>query len=675
MLAMKAIGGEESFFVPAILADVVISEGFWRPIQETTLRSTLPAIIAQSRSSGRWQSLRWKPGHKIVPHKFWDSDIYKIVEAACYLLIHHTDETLRNNVDEAVENIKMAQHSNGYINSHFTVANYDERFTNTRDKHELYCLGHLLEATVAYSMLYESSQKLLDITMRYVGYVDAVFGLETDKKSSYPGHEEVELGLLRLFEMTKAPILLKLAKYFIEIRGQRSAQGEIYWDQECRDRGLDPYVDMFPTQKFPRDYTYWQAHKPVVEQAHIVGHCVRAVYLGTAATQLLQYDKNENMHKAMNRLFQSCTERKMYITGGIGSDPLTEGFGDNYVLPDGPNECYGETCASVGLFTWAARFGQIKHAAHYGAIMERCLYNAILGSVSIDGTAFFYENVLRIKTDQVSPELERQKWFSCACCPPNVARLFGSLGMYCFSYNTAENTVKIDLHMSSIYKTPIDNIVRVISDIPNSGRVHLSASAAVKFAVRIPEWSLSISLTMSAESEKERSTSIPDHVEKSNGYLAFNWPENFHGHLDVDFHLRPTIIRKPEAERHLGRDEVCVQRGPIVYCAESIDNPDLDIDQVEIIQGTATDGTVIDIQGKQVTTVLVAVAMRSRTQRADEASPATSELTMIMVPYWARMNRIGSGAFRVWFSRSVRDATGSDTNTNFELNLRVKIQM
>uniref|UniRef100_L2G963 Duf1680 domain protein n=1 Tax=Colletotrichum fructicola (strain Nara gc5) TaxID=1213859 RepID=L2G963_COLFN len=239
--------------------NVEITSSFWAQLRDSGRLKTIPALVKAQKESGHWDCLKWKEGHQPQPHPFWDSDVYKATEAACYFLMTHADEEMMRNVEEAVDNIRGAQHPDGYINSYYTVRGIEKRWTNLRDMHELYCIGHLIEACVAYETL-TGSGRLLEPVMKVVQHIDSIFGSEPGKRRGYPGHQEIEIGLLRLYEMTKDPLLLQVAQYFILERGTRDEKDEIYFDKEAWARGNDPgdwlSFEFRPTYRMPRDYGY-----------------------------------------------------------------------------------------------------------------------------------------------------------------------------------------------------------------------------------------------------------------------------------------------------------------------------------------------------------------------------------------------------------------------------------
>lgn len=568
---------------------------------------------------------------------FWDSDVYKTIEAACYYLLQEPDEAMMADVEEAVDNIRSAQHPDGYINSYYPVRGLEQRWTNLRDNHEMYCIGHLMEACVAYETL-TASGRLLEPVMKVVQHIDSVFGPEPGKRRGYPGHQEIEIGLLRLYEMTKEPLLLKLASFLILERGSRDEKGEIYFDKEAWARGADPRdynsFEMRPVYRFPRDYGYHQADCRLVDATEIKGHSVRAMYFLTAATDLYRLTGNDQIKTALERLWRDMVDKKMYITGGLGAVKQWEGFGHPYVLGDTEEGgcCYTETCATFGLILWCQRMLRLNLNAEYADVMEIGLYNGFLGAVGLDGESFYYENPLRTFTDRPK---NRSRWFQVACCPPNVAKLLGNLGPYIWSIR--DDRVAVHLYIASVLRVPgTDAIVTMKTDAPWSGHVEISWTGTVALALRIPGWA------------KHHKVSVQG-GEIKDGYLYLRASAD--GKVEVDFEI---ALRKMYANLKMGKNEVCIMRGPIVYCAEETDNK-IDIDQLSISPGDIRDGTPFKIMDHEVLPIVAKGCelglVNSSKLYDSEPWVRGKERDLVFIPFYARANRGGNGGMRVWCFR------------------------
>lgn len=625
---------------------VRIDSEFWTPIQDRAESISLPAIFDAQKSWGHWPCLTWGEGHEPKPHQFWDSDIYKAVEAACYFLVRKPNKDLSALVEEAVDMIRGAQYADGYINSYYTVRGIDKRWTNLRDDHELYCMGHLLEATVAYEMMCGSG-RLLEVAMKICQHLDSVFGPGEDKLNGYPGHQEVEIGLLRLYELTQDPLPLDLAKYFISERGKRDENDETYFDKEAKARGGDPYDFMGSEFKHyfqePRDYGYQQADGPLMDATDVKGHSVRAMYYYTAATDLARLlaqsdDQNTSLLKPLNRLWRDLVDSKLYVTGAIGSVGQWEGFGPRHLLPDLEDEgCYGETCASFALINWCARLLQTDLRSEYADVQETALYNGFLGAISSDGDAFYYQNVLR--TQGGKPK-ERNKWFGVACCPPNAAKLLGNLGTLIYNFDTQKNLVVINQYIGSqLNLEQTDNTINITSSFPWQGDVTIKVRRSCELALRIPGWA--DGWTCSSEGK------LVD------GYLYVAVSEN--SEVSLAFPIKPQRIYPNPAT---GKDDICIRRGPLIYCFEDVDNDGVDIDYIKLLDVPVTDHGMMTLpnfkgiqsvvaKGQQLVKTDSAYLYSSQPWRFEEKSRE-----LVAIPYFLRANRGGNGAMRVWIPRT-----------------------
>jgi DUF1680 family protein len=528
-----------------------------------------------------------------------------------------------------------------YINSYYTILGLSNRFTNLRDMHELYCLGHLAEAAAAYHSL-TGSNDLITVVRRMVDLVRKI----VVPKGGYPGHQELEIGLLRLYDITGDSVFLDTAAYFIRERGTRDEKDEIYFDREAFARGGDPYAHLGTECKAwfskPRDYAYMQAHTPLVKQTTIEGHSVRAMYYLTAAQHYTLVGKSEtdDIKDAVARLFANTVNTKMYVTGGIGSVTHCEGFGPEYHLPD-LNEgggCYSETCASFALIMLCERMLRAELKGLYGDVMERALLNCVLGAVGMQGDSFYYENPLATLAGHAH---ERSKWFDVACCPPNIAKLIGLLPT--LTYSVKGRTCAIHLFIGSSFTTQIDGQdvkVSMETQFPWKGTVTIAVqtSTPLTLAIRIPSWAAK-SFTSSAQGD------VLD------GYLHLEIKSSTT--LTLELPMAPRVVYAHPALR---KDEVAIMRGPLVYCAESVDN-EVDLEQI-YVRPSHVKETKIEIAGIQ-NVPLLRVQGRARKgagfgERGEglygDERPGweEGERAVMLVPYFLRMNRGGLGGMRVW---------------------------
>ena len=552
---------------PVAWTRVRMGEGFWHERMEVNRTVTLPIEHAQCKKTGRldaWK-LNWRPGGKGErPHVFWDSDVAKWIEAVGYSLGSCPDKKLQGMADRTIDLMAKAQQADGYLNVHFTVVEPGKRWSNLRDWHELYCAGHLMEAAVAY---YEGTGRrtLLDVMCRYADCIGEVFGPRRGQKRGVPGHEEIELALVKLYRATGRERYLELASFFVDERGTRPH----YFTKEAKARGDDPKDFHF------RTYDYCQAHVPVRQQDTVVGHAVRAMYLYSGMADVAAETGDRTLLDACRRLWKNVTQKRMYITGGIGPTHRNEGFTVDYDLPN--ETAYAETCAAIGLVFWAHRMLHLDPDGRYADVMERALYNGVLSGVSLDGARFFYGNPLA-KYPAMSAggsgsagnvRLGRQEWFGCACCPPNVARLISSLGGYVYSAGRSEAWV----HLYAAGEADLDvggRNVRLVqkTNYPWRGKVRIAvcpdSPMTFTLAMRIPGWCRGASLAVNG-----RGVRLADVVKKGYARVRRQWRRGDRVELSLPMPVE-RIEAHPSVRHDAGR--VALQRGPIVYCLEEVDN-------------------------------------------------------------------------------------------------------
>lgn len=482
---------------------------------------------------------------------FQDSDFYKWIEAVAYSLMHCPNPALEQAADDAIDIVCSAQQENGYLDTYYIISGMSHIFTNLKDHHELYCMGHLIEGAIAY---YEATGKdrLLQAAIRFADYVDSVFGSQEGKCKGYPGHEIAEMALIRLYELTGEEKYVRLAQFFIDERGRKPW----YW---TREKDYKPGDEM--------RYDYNQSHLPVREQKEAVGHAVRAVYLYAGMADLARLTGDEALWDACKKLWESTVNEKMYITGGIGAQSEGEAFSFSYDLPN--DLAYAETCASIGLIFWAWRMLKQEAHAEYADVMELALYNTVLSGMSLDGKSFFYVNPLEVVPEACRKDVRkahvkstRQKWFGCACCPPNLARMVGSVARYAFTEN--EHVFWIHLYIGA--EIAVNGCpVKITTGFPWDGGVKLEICKDMKdeysFAFRIPGWCGAYEL--SADSGAQRKE-LGGYV-----YLTKKWSAGD----EICFYF-PMRVMGMTANRMVREDagKMAVKRGPLIYCLEEKDN-------------------------------------------------------------------------------------------------------
>ena len=556
-------------FQPPALKDVHITGGFWKHWQQANIAATIPAIHHQLEITGRLEAVKqnWQTGDPNPPHIFWDSDIAKWIEAAAYSLVHHPDQALEAQVDEIVDQYEKVQDSDGYLNSYFQHFEPENRWTNLRDRHELYCAGHMIEAAVAYHQA-TGKRLFLDIMQRYADYIDTVFGPNAGQKRGYPGHEEIELALVKLADHTGEEKYRTLAQFFIDERGAQPH----YFTQEALARGEDPndwHWVTLENEVSKVDYRYTQCHIPVREQRTAVGHSVRAAYLYAGMADIAASAHDEELLFALQHLFDSVLNRRSYVTGGLGSDPANEGFSEDYDLPN--ENAYAETCAAIGLIFWLQRMARFDSERKYMDLLERALYNGMLVGLSYDGTRFFYSSPLVVQRGEGGSYSNfhghRTDWHGCSCCPPNVARLLASLEQYLSASSADEIVLHTYAHSQGRYQLA-DTQVELVQETnyPWDGavKVTLSPQAPCRFKLRlrVPAWCEEFTLLVNGK------TVQTEHI---NGYLVIDrlWQPGDVAALYLEMHTR-RLHAHPAVKENRGR--VVLSYGPLLYCLEGTDN-------------------------------------------------------------------------------------------------------
>jgi len=560
-----------SFKLPE-LSQVVIDDSLWNHYYKLVADVIIPYqwrilndMIPDAEPSHCLNNFKIAAGEMKGQHKgtvFIDTDVYKWLESVAYCIHNGTGKQYENIADEIIELIGRAQQEDGYLNTYYTLAEPNSRWTNLIEGHELYCAGHLLEAAVAY---YNATGKdrLLNIARRLADLICEVFGTKEGQIKGYPGHQEIELALVKLYRTTEEKKYLECAKYFIEERGSET----MYFKSEIKKRDEQMLFDEF------RDYDlkYSQAHVPVREQKSMEGHAVRATYMCCAMADLSLEYNDEKMFEACKTLWHSITQKRMYITGGIGSSGHLERFTTDYHLPNSSGYC--ETCASIGLALFGRRMFMIEQDSEYYDTVERVLYNTLLAGVGIDGEHYFYVNPLEVWPEacivatslgHVKPV--RQRWFSVACCPTNAARTLASLSEYI--YSMSKDTLFINLYISSSISTMVTNEdlkLKLDSGILQDGKVKITIKSNKEknscIALRIPDYAAK---PLFAVNGGNAAPEIKD------GYAYFKGMDS-ESEIEIDFNVKPRWV---SANTNVREDEgkAALMKGPCVYCLEETDN-------------------------------------------------------------------------------------------------------
>lgn len=600
---------------PIRYSSVDICNGFWGQRQAINATATVNSVYDRFCDTGRFDAFKfdWQEGMPGKPHIFWDSDVAKWIEGAAHIIRKKSDAALERIIESTVDLIEKNIGDDGYFNIYFTVIEPEGRFTD-RSLHELYCAGHLIEAAIAY---YEATgrDRFLNLMRRYADYIDRRFRIDRDTAFVTPGHQEIELALVKLYRTTGEERYLALSRFFIDERGLR---------EEDSGRGNAAF-----------NSKYNQSHLPVREQMTAEGHCVRALYLYRGMAELAIECGDVELISACKAVFDDIIEHKMYLTGGVGS-PHGEAFTTAYDLPN--DESYSETCASIAMILFAARMLSFGADSKYSDVIERVLYNSFLSGISPDGRAFFYDNPLELQPRLIGrhrsmkhsryPLTKRVEVFTCSCCPPNVIRFMAALGD--LIYGDDGETVYVHQYVNSTARIEREQGAIGITQetrFPEDGKIKITVTGGdTRLAVRIPEWDNSYS------GETER------------GYAYFNLHDG--DSVELNFDMTPRLVEsRPELAFNAGK--CALMRGPIVYCMESADNgeniADISIDPTsEITEG----------RNDELDVITLTLDARRRASDSDKLyrslTTATKQCRAIFIPYYSFANREEPSEMQVW---------------------------
>ncbi len=548
---------------PVPFTDVKFADNFWLPRLETNRTVTIPYDFKKCEETGRIDNFAKAGGlmdGEFVGIRYNDSDVFKVIEGAAYSLALHPDPELENYLDDLIFKIAAAQEDDGYLYTTRTIDPENparnagkERWSYLNHSHELYNVGHMYEAAVAY---YQATGKrnLLDVAIKSADLIDKEFG--PGKRHNPPGHQEIEIGLVKLYRVTGDERYLKLAKFFLDERGH--------------EHGRELYTEYF-------DARYTQDHKPVVEQDEAVGHAVRAGYMYSGMADVAALTGDKDYLRAIDKIWQNVVSKKLYITGGIGAQSHGEAFGENYELPN--RTAYNETCAAIANMMWNHRLFLLHGDAKYLDVLERTLYNGFLSGVALSGDKFFYPNPLESLGNH-----QRSPWFDCSCCPTNVVRFLPSLPGYAYAQRDDQIFVNLFIEGKTTLKLNNNRIdLKQTTDYPWSEsvkiEVHPEKSSQFAINIRIPGWAREEPVPSDLyrfAAKNERKVNIQINGEKAeyklkNGFATFDRTWTAGDKIEIHF---PMPIRKILAHENVAADrgKFALQRGPIVYCAEGVDN-------------------------------------------------------------------------------------------------------
>ena len=511
------------------LKDVKLTDEFWAPRLKTNRTVTVWHNFKECERTGRIANFKKAAGLQSGGFEgiyFNDSDVYKVMEGAAYILAQQPDEKLDQYLDDLIAVMAKAQRDDGYLYTFYQINGMEQRFTNLKDKHELYCAGHLIEGAVAHHAA-TGKRAFLDVAIKLADHIDSVFG--PDKRHDVDGHEEIELALFKLADATGAEKYRKLGEFFMHERG-RGTNRPLYGP-------------------------YYQDHKPLEECDAVVGHAVRQMYLLCAAADMA-LNGNDKYVAAMTRMWQDMTRGKLYITGGTGAKHEGEAFGEAYELPN--ESAYAETCAGIGNMLWNQRMNLLTGDAKYADVLEKVLYNGFLSAVSLSGDRFFYVNPLASKGGH-----HRVPWFDCACCPPNVVRFMASLPSRVYAVKDGEVTINLYAAGEATFDVAGQRVkLTQETRYPWDGRVKITTDGAIPaLRLRVPGWCDGASFSHDGRTN----TGVA-----GGSYITIsNVPAGHVIELDLPMPIQ-RVKPDPRVKDNVGR--VAIQRGPIIYCAEGVDN-------------------------------------------------------------------------------------------------------
>lgn len=610
------------------LEAVTLADGFWGHWQDLNRRVTLQHGYQMLEEVGTLDNFRLAAGLTEGQYRgtmvFLDSDVYKWLEAVAYELHVHPDPDLQQRANSVIELVAAAQQADGYLNTYVQVVTRGDRWRDLDFGHELYCAGHLFQAAVAY---YRATQttKLLDIATRFADLIAATFG--PDKRQGTGGHPEIEMALVELYRATGKVVYLDLAKYFIDQRGKGVMRGTGWMKAE-----------------------YHQDRVPVRQAEEVEGHAVRAMYLNAGVTDLYLEIGEAALWATLARQWCDMTSGKLFVTGGLGSRYEGEAFGEAYELPS--DRCYCETCAAIGSVMWNWRMLLVTGDGRYADLLERTLYNGVLSGIALDGKHFFYMNPLLSRGGY-----ERKPWYECACCPPNLMRLLASLAQYFVTHDETGlqvhmyNTGSVNLVLNS--GQPV--IVSMQTNYPWQGQVQLSIEktdgSTWQLRLRQPDWCPEATVTINGQPVENPT--------RETGYIVLERAWHPGDVVELDLPMEPALI---EAHPRIDavRDSLAIQRGPIVYCVEATDYPNIDLMDIQLDE-TAPLKTVWreDIAPAGLLVVQCSGSIQESGEwqdhlyrRRQKRETSNHPVTLTAIPYYTWANR-GANAMRVWIPRSV----------------------
>lgn len=638
------------YYQPVNFSRVKITDAFWKPKMQKVATVTIPACVYQTETVTprirNFEKLAKRKGEKHEGIYYDDSDVYKALEAIAYSLSTHPDKKLEQKADEWIDKIAAAQLPDGYLNTYYALGDIKKRWTDM-EKHEDYCAGHLIEAGIAYYNA-TGKRKLLNVAIRFANHIDSTFRLS--KRPWVSGHQEIELALMKLFHLfTNDPSVgkvdegnryLQLADWFLDQRGKGYGRGVI-WDQW-------------------KDPAYCQDAVPVKEQKEITGHAVRAMYMYTGAADVASVTGDAGYMRAMKTVWEDVVYRNMYITGGIGSSGTNEGFSVDYDLPN--ENAYCETCASVGMVFWNQRMNQLTGESKYIDVLERSLYNGALDGLSLSGDRFFYGNPLASRGQHA-----RREWFGTACCPSNIARLVSSVGNYVYGQSPGAAWINLFIQSNASLVVGGKKLeLQTETEYPLKGNVSITLNPETnhnfKVYLRLPGWLRDEIVPGDLYTSKPvldeplfaillNGEAVDFSYGKGYAVIEREWKKDDKLQLVMPMEVRQ-IHARPELKQNEHR--MALQRGPLVYCVEGVDNGGQAWNIIASDSATwyrkpfrVGDEPVIALQAELPVVEL-----------SNDGAIQTGKRTVTAIPYYTWANR-GRSEMQVWLPTRV---------TNIKLN-------
>jgi hypothetical protein len=631
---------------------VKINDQFWSPKIEINNEITIPFVLKKCEETGRidnfLRAAGLLKGDQRTTFPFDDSDVYKAIEAAACSLFHKKNEELEKYIDEFVEKLEMAQEDDGYIYTNRTINPQNPHVWAGKNRweltqvmsHEIYCIGHLIESAITYHSA-TGKRKYIDLAIKSADLLDKVFGL--GKIERFPGHEEIELALVRLFRITGDKKYLNLAKFFLDIRGDTNAKN--YDDYLLKAEDLSG-------KNMAKRLEYNQSHKKPIEQDEAVGHAVRAMYLYSGMSDVATLMGDNEYLNAVDKIWENVVSKKLSITGGVGAKTLGEAFGRNYELPN--MKVYNETCASIGNVLWNHRMFLLLGESKYIDVLERTLYNGLISGIGLDGKTFFYTNPIASKGHH-----SRQPWFEVPCCPTNIARFIASLPKYVYAQKNRK--IFVNLFIGSTAEFIIDGkkiLLTQDTEYPWNGHVKLKIGLEedIKFAIaiRIPGWSqnkpvpsnLYIYLKKFQIEPTLKVNGEPFEVQKENGFAIIDrlWKKGDIIEFDLQMPIR-RVIAHEKIKNDRGR--VALERGPLVYCVEWPDN------EAENLFNLFLDDNIelnSEYRNDLLTGIVVIDGNIHYLKKTQNNKLQKHDISFLAIPYYAWANR-GKGEMTIWILR------------------------